>query len=383
MKTKSASGISLRGDYRSGFITGCTIFTPLRRIEENGILFRNGRIVGFRKPSQPPEEVKHHRFEGCLAVPGFIDIHFHGASGINFLDGAVDSVGTALATHLKKGTTSCLPTLMTAPPDVIERAITAILEARQSGILIPEVLGINLEGPYISADKKGVHDRESIRAITADEMERLLDLSQRMIRIVTVAPEMEGALPFIRYLTARGIIASAGHTNASYDEMMTAVGAGVKLATHLFNAMRGILQREPGALGALLVSDDVYSELIADGEHVHPALFRLVTRVKGAERLILITDASPEYGMRKTASRTKSGTLVGGTLPLPGALKLLMQHSGLDLESALRTITLNPATLLGLERRVGTLRKGADADIVILNRDLEVKAVFCKGERVV
>ena len=135
MKTKSASGISLRGDYRSGFITGCTIFTPLRRIEENGILFRNGRIVGFRKPSQPPEEVKHHRFEGCLAVPGFIDIHFHGASGINFLDGAVDSVGTALATHLKKGTTSCLPTLMTAPPDVIERAITAILEARQSGHL--------------------------------------------------------------------------------------------------------------------------------------------------------------------------------------------------------------------------------------------------------
>jgi len=382
MKTKSASGISLRSDYRSGFIAGCTIFTPLRRIERNGILFRQGRIVGFID-SQTPEDTVIHSFDGCLAVPGFIDIHFHGASGINFLDGTVDSAVTALATHLKEGTTSCVPTLMTAPPDVIRKAITAILEARQSDMSISEVIGINLEGPYISADRKGVHDRESIRAITADEMERLLEISQGMLRIVTVAPEMEGALTFIRYLTDRGIIASAGHTNASYDEMMAAVKSGVKLATHLFNAMRGIMQREPGALGALLVSDDVYSELIADGEHVHPALFRLVARVKGAERLILITDASPEYGMRKTASRTKNGTLVGGTLPLPGELKLLMQHSGLELESALRTITLNPAALLGLERRVGSLRKGADADIVILDRNLDVKAVFSKGERVV
>ncbi len=383
MQTRSTSGTSSLSEARCDLITGCTILTPLRRIEGEAIVFRDGRIVGFEKPVSPSEEVTQHSFEGCLAVPGFIDIHLHGASGINFLDGTAESAGKALARHLKNGTTSCLPTLMTAPAETIKRATAALLEAIQSDMTIPEVLGINMEGPYISTDKRGVHDRDSIRTLTAGEMESLITISKRMIRVVTVAPEAKGALQFIRFLKSHGIIASAGHTNASYDEMVAAVGAGVRLATHLFNAMRGIMQREPGALGALLLCDDVYSELIADGEHVHPALFRLVARVKGVEKLILITDAAPEYGLKNTASRTKSGTLMGGTLPLPGALKILMKHSGLDLESALRTVTLNPAKLLGLERRVGTLRKGADADIVILDRDLDVKAVFSKGERVV
>jgi len=382
-KTKSASRITSGSEDRRGFITGCSILTPLRRIEGKGILFRNGRITGFTDSSKPPEGALNLSFDDCTAVPGFIDIHMHGALGINFLEGTADSICKALAAHLRNGTTSCLPTLMTAPAATIERAVTGLVEAGSAEPAIPEILGINLEGPYISPDRRGVHDRDSIRALTAEEMESLINLAQGKIRIVTVAPEAEGALPFIHFLKERGIDVSAGHTNASYDEMMSAVNAGVRLATHLFNAMRGIMQREPGALGALLLSDDTYSELIADGEHVHPALFRLITRVKGPEKMILITDASPEYGLKEGASRTKTGTLVGGTLPLPGELKALMRHSDLDLKSALRTMTLNPAKFLGLEHRIGVLKKGADADIVILSRDLDVKAVFSKGRRVV
>jgi len=382
-RTKSASRISSGIDEFGGLITGCTILTPMRRIEGRGILFRGGMITGFPDSSQPPGGVPHHSFNDCTAVPGFIDIHMHGAMGINFLEGGADSICTALETHLRNGTTSCLPTLMTAPIITIEGAIAGVLSARHSDCQIPEILGINLEGPYISADRRGAHDRDSIRALTAEEMKSLISLSKGEIRIVTVAPEAEGAISFISFLNGHGVAVSAGHTNAGYDEMIAAVSSGVRLATHLFNAMRGIMQREPGALGALLLSDGVYAELIADGEHVHPALFRLITRVKGAEKLIVITDSSPEYGLREGASRTKTGTLVGGTMPLPGELKILMRNSDLDLKSALRTITLNPAEFLGLEHRIGVLKKGADADIVILSRDLDVKAVFSKGRRVV
>jgi N-acetylglucosamine-6-phosphate deacetylase len=381
-RTKGGSGISWLNEGSGGFISGCAILTPLRRIEEGAIIFRDGRIADFGPSRDVPGvgEGSHYRFDGCIAVPGFIDIHFHGALGVNFNEGSTEGTARALNAHLKNGTTACLPTLMTAPAPVITRAIAACLEAVDPASLFPEILGVNLEGPYISEEKRGVHDRDAIRPMTIDEIKRHIDTSKGMIRIVTVAPEREGALSFIEFLEARGIIASAGHTNANYDEMLKAIPSGVRLATHLFNAMKGIQQREPGAAGALLLCDDVYAEIIADGEHVHPALLKLVARAKGPGRIIAVSDASPEYGFRTTATRTKSGTLVGGTLPLAGALKNLCIHSGLALPDALRAMTLNPARLLGLERRIGSIRRGADADIVILDADLAVKQVFSKGK---
>jgi N-acetylglucosamine-6-phosphate deacetylase len=380
IETKDGSMIFSAPEKADCFISGCTILTPLHRIEQGGITISQGRIVDFGPSATPYRGMKNHCFAGCFAVPGFIDIHFHGARGVNFNEGNPEASRRALEAHLRNGTTACLPTLMTAPGEIITTAIAALLQT--TGQAIPEILGINLEGPFISAEKRGVHDIDAIRRMTNDEMSRYIDASKGRIRIVTVAPEKEGALEFLDFLRSRGIIASAGHTNANYEEMMMAIRSGVKLATHLFNAMRGILQREPGAAGALLLCDDVYAELIADGEHVHPALLRLVARTKGPARIITISDASPEYGFTSHATRTKSGTLVGGTMPLPGALRNLLGHSGLNLQEALRTVTLNPARLLRLQRRIGAIRKGADADIVILDDALDVKAVFRKGEPV-
>jgi N-acetylglucosamine-6-phosphate deacetylase len=331
---------------------------------------------------QTPPEVERHSFRGCTAVPGFIDIHLHGAGGIDFTEAAPGHVAEALSIHLEKGTTSCLPTLMTTSGPKALQAISSILEARDSGRIIPEIVGINMEGPFISPEKRGVQDKSHIRLLKPPEMESLMKAARGAIRIVTIAPEREGAMELIRFLAERGVVASAGHTNADYEQTVAAIDGGVRLATHMFNAMRGILQREPGAAGALLVHGDVFVELIADGEHIHPALFTIVARTKGTGRIILVTDATTDFGHGTAASRTEKGVLMGSNMPLPGALRLFMKHTGLTLQEALRTVTLNPARLLGLDRRIGCLRRGADADMVILDRKLDVKAVFLKGNRV-
>lgn len=366
-------------------ITDCSILTPTKLAEKGRILIGQGRIIDCGKVENvpAPSRVIRHSFKGCTAVPGFIDIHLHGASGILFSRAPAESIAHALNTHLLRGTTACLPTLMTGPEAEMRGALAAINEAAQSGAPIPEMAGINLEGPFLSEEKRGVHEKRFIRPIDSHDIEKYRRTSPEIpIRIVTVAPEREGAMTLIRDLADRGIIAAAGHTNATYDLMLEAIGSGVKLGTHLFNAMRGIFHREPGAAGALLLNDDVYVEVIADGEHLHPALFRLIARAKSSRRIIVITDASPDYGNKTCATRTDKGTLVGSNLPLPGALKLLMKHSELTLPEVLMTVTVNPARLLGLQGRIGSLRRGADADIVILDDTLAVKAVFRKGDRV-
>lgn len=364
-------------------IDGCAVVTPRGVIEEGRILIERGRIAAAgdsRVTGVPGGKVKRHSFRGCTAVPGFIDIHLHGAKGVDFTWADPGSIRMGLEAHLKNGTTACLPTLMTAPDSQILSAIKAIREA-SSAENIPEILGVNLEGPFISEKKRGVQDKGSIRPLTPGDFERYGN--DIPIRIVTVAPELRGACELIRYLSQRGIIAAAGHTDATYDDMAKAIEAGIRHGTHLFNAMRGIFHREPGAAGALLLNDDVSVEIIADGEHLHPALLGLIARVKSHRRIIIVTDASPQYGIANGATRTGDGTLVGGTKPLPEALKVFLANSGLTFREGLSTITRNPAELLGFERRIGSIRKGADADIVILGEEFSVKAVFLKGRRVV
>lgn len=383
MKTKVESMTSSPDEKKETCIAGCNILTPIRQIENGCIQIKNGRISDLGKSTGISKATITYTFNNCYAVPGFIDIHFHGAMGNNFNEGDSESLIKALYAHLKNGTTSCLPTLMTATFNETIAAIKRITEIKKKAFNIPEILGINLEGPHISEEKRGVHDRDSIRVINFEEISEYIKTSEDSIRIVTIAPEKEGALSLIRLITEKGIIASAGHTNANYEEMMSAISEGVKLATHLFNAMRGILQREPGAAGALLLSDDVSAEIIADGEHIHPALLKLVSRTKGPGRIIVVTDASKEYGIKTSASRTKSGTLMGGTMPLYGGIKQLMIHCDMKLNEALKSVTINPARLLGVEKRLGYIGKGADADIVILDKKLDIESVFLKGIKVI
>ena len=362
----------------------CDIYTPLRLIKNGSILIQGEMIarIGMADESKVPSQTRVFNFKNRLAVPGFIDIHLHGGGGIDFLDASDELIVKALRIHLKNGTTTVLPTLMTASHGQVLEILEKFIDIKRDFKDIPEIIGINLEGPYISKEKSGAQRTRYIRKPSLTEMREYIQVSKGHIKIMTVAPEAIGAVGFIRFLTEEGIIPSAGHTNAGYDQTIKAVKSGVKLATHLFNAMRGIAHREPGAAGALLLSDDVYAEAVADGIHLHPSILDLIVRVKPIEKIILVTDATKFYGLRKGPSFTPEGKLYGSNTELGVALKNMVQFTGLSFQKALWTVTLNPAKLLNIQKKKGSLKRGNDADIVILDKELKVKEVFVKGERV-
>jgi N-acetylglucosamine-6-phosphate deacetylase len=268
---------------------------------------------------------------------------------------------------------------MTASHQQTLRAIENLIQAKKGFKDIPEVLGLNLEGPYISEEKCGAQPKKFIRRPSLAEMKEYIQASEREIKIMTVAPEIKGALRFICFLVDQNIIPSAGHTNADCRLMEKAIRSGVRLATHLFNAMRGILHREPGAAGVLLFNDDVSVEVIADGVHLHPSILSLIARVKPLEKIILVTDASKFYGVKHGAVYNQEGKLFGSTVSLNSSLKNMIQSSGKSFQEILTTITSNPAKLLNIQNKKGHLKKGNDADIVILDKRLAVQAVFLKG----
>jgi len=365
-------------------IKDCDIYTPLKSIKNGSILVQGEMIarIGMIDESKVPPQTRVFNFKNKLAVPGFIDIHLHGGGGIDFSEAPPELIESALKVHLRNGTTSLLPSIMTAPHEQVLKALKNLVSVRNKGKDIPEIIGINLEGPYISKEKSGAQRTHYIRKPSTAEVKDYLLAAEGSIRIMTVAPEAEGAEDFIRFLTEKGIIPSAGHTNASYDQTLRAEESGIRLATHLFNAMRGISHREPGAAGALLLNDDVYTELVADGIHLHPSIIDLVVRVKPIDKVILVTDATKFFGIKKGPAFTSDGKLFGSTTALGVALKNMVQFTGTPFKKVLRTVTLNPAKLLNIQDRKGALKKGSDADIVILDKEFNVKEVFVKGKKV-
>ncbi len=369
----------------SGFklLKNCDVLTPLRVIRKGSVLIQGEIIqrVGQFSDSKIPPGTRVFNLRNKLAVPGFIDIHLHGAGGVEFTGSSPESIITALKTHLRNGTTSLLPSLMTASHEQVLDTIKTFIDIKKNTPDIPEIVGLNLEGPYISKEKRGVQRTQYIRRPSITEMKEYIRVARGSIKIMTVAPEIDGIGDFIRFLTDQNIIPSAGHTNADYEQTQQAIKSGVKLATHLFNAMRGIAHREPGAAGALLLHDDVYAEVVADGIHLHPSILSLIAKAKPLEKIILVTDATKFYGIRKGASYSKEGKLFGSNTELGLALKHMTRFTGIPFERILRTVTVNPAKLLNLENKKGILKKGNDADIVILDKELNIKDVFIKGKR--
>jgi N-acetylglucosamine-6-phosphate deacetylase len=366
-------------------IAGCDVWTPLGVFEGGSLLIRGAKLarVGSVRPADVPRGTKRLSFPGCRAVPGFIDIHTHGGDGADFIDGSAESAALALRAHLRSGTTAILPTLITASKEQTIKALRALNEAKKRYDDIPEVLGVNLEGPYLSKEKRGVHDEGSIRPASAAELREFWEASDGSVRLVTLAPENPGFVAALRFLRRKGVVVAVGHTNALSKPIAAAVGRGARHATHLFNAMRGVFHREPGAAGALLLDDRVSTEVISDGQHLHPEIVKMISRVKPASKVILITDAVKEFGRSKGAAlRTADGTLAGSLTPLPRMLKNYLNYTGVSFADGLRAATLNPAALFGLEGRIGCLQRGADADIVMLDKNFKVRGVFLKGRLV-
>jgi N-acetylglucosamine-6-phosphate deacetylase len=374
------------------------VITPTAEILDAGILIRDGVIeaIGTRQDMRLPSGAAEISASGQTAIPGFIDVHIHGAGGHDVMEGTEQAMSTVAGTLARHGTTSFLATTVTASPDDTCRSVEGIARyiIQQFGALQPkaEVLGIHYEGPFINKVRRGVHPAEWVQLPSADLLQRFLRAAAGNARILTIAPELLGAVPCIKEARAAGVLVAMGHTDATYEQARAGIALGVQHAVHVYNAMRPFSHRDSGVIGAVLTSSEVTAELIADGVHVEEAAMRILLQAKGAGRVILISDGLSATGMpdgkymlgkfEVTVSggvcRNSEGKLAGSTLTLDRALRNVVAL-GIPLQDAVRMLTANPAKLLGIEFKKGALRTGADADIVLLDENLQVTNVWTRG----
>lgn len=370
------SGLILRGDLLLG-----GSLTP------GEVVIEDGRIRTIHR-SPSAAERPYPVYEAAIVAPGFIDLQVNGGFGVEV--GADPAAIRTLAARLPEtGVTAFLPTIVTSPPELYPTAIAAFEAARDLPGARP--LGLHIEGPFLSPGRHGAHRRDLIEA--ADP--RLLDtlLEGNAVRLVTLAPERPDAPDLIRRLTARGILVSLGHTDATYEQFVAGVDAGARMATHLYNAMSPFGHRAPGAVGAALLDDRVAVGLIADGIHAHPASLALALRAKGAGHIALITDMMAAAGMPPgtyalggqrvivdgTSARLADGTLAGSLLTMDQAVRNMVRWTDATPAAALRMASEVPARLLG-STYLGTIREGVAADLVLLDSELRVRMTIVEGE---
>lgn len=333
---------------------------------------------------------------GAYVTPGLIDVHIHGCIGKDTSDGQPEDIRQMSEALAANGVTAWLPTTMTLPVErlhpLFENLRAAVRASAEADWMGAEVLGVNMEGPYISPVRRGAHREDYIQKPDAAFVKQYADI----IRLVTIAPEVEGGMEFIREITRdTEVICSIGHTDADYAQAVEAMQAGCTHATHLFNAMTGLHHRKPGVVGAALTQPEVYTELICDTFHIHPGLFALVARMKG-DKLVLITDCMRAGGLpdgefdlggqKVTVSGIHcllpDGTIAGSVLKLNQGAANLKRHTDLTMPEVLRTVSLNPAASIGAAGRKGSLEVGKDADIVLMDENFQIIATYGKGRKI-
>lgn len=372
--------------------------TPKGEIANAGILIRDGEIemVGPRFGMELPSGATEVQATDSTAIPGFVDVHIHGAGGHDVMEANETALSTITGRLAAFGTTSLLATTITASADDTCRSVEGIAKyisgQYQTSDTRAEILGIHFEGPFLSKERRGVHPAEWLQLPSAELLQRFLQAAAGNARILTIAPELLGATPCIDAARSLGMVVSIGHTDATYEQARAAVAHGAHHATHVYNAMRPFTHRDPGVIGAVLTTPEVTAELIADGIHVDEIAMKVLLQAKGAQGVVLISDGTSatgmpdgEYmlgGLKVTVNggvcRNAEGRLAGSTLTLDRALRNIV-GLGIPLADAVRMLTLNPATLLGIEFKKGALRTGADADIVLLNDGLEIERVWARG----
>jgi N-acetylglucosamine-6-phosphate deacetylase len=372
--------------------------TPTTEVHDAGILFRDGVIdaIGPRDGMTLPNGAKEIREPDKAAIPGFLDVHIHGAGGHDVMEASAEALGAVTRRVAEFGTTSLLATTVTASPEDTCRAVEGIAKyiTQQHSVAEggAEVVGIHFEGPFISKERRGVHPPKWIQSPSTELLERFLHAAAGNARLITIAPEVLGAAPCMEAAQKAGVVVSIGHTDANYEQARFAIARGARSATHMYNAMRPFSHRDPGVIGAVLTSPEINAELIADGVHVEEGAMKLLLQAKGTERVILVSDGLSATGMpdgkymlgdfEVTVSngvcRNADGVLAGSTLTLDRALRNIV-NLGVGLPDAVRMLTLNPASLLGIEFKKGSLRVGADADVVLLDEGLRVTDVWARG----
>ena len=375
-------------------LTADTLLTGRELLRPGWIEVSNGTVyaVGTGAAPRPADR----DLGAVTVVPGFVDTHVHGGAGANFSTASTDVTSTAVELHRRHGTTTLVASLVTAAPAELLRQVTELADDVPGGLLA----GIHLEGPWLSTKRCGAHQSSLMRDPDPTEIGRVLDAGAGAIRMVTLAPERDGALAAIERIVDRGVVAAVGHTEATYEQTRVAIAAGATVGTHLFNAMRPINTREPGPVIALIEDARVTVELITDGVHVHPALYRHVAHSAGPDRVSLITDAMAATGMADgvyhlgpvavdvvdgVARVAGTDTIAGSTATMDHQFRFAVKHSGLPrdeaLMAAMRQASINPARALGLT--CAGLVPGATADLVVLDSDLAVTGVLRQGSWVI
>jgi N-acetylglucosamine-6-phosphate deacetylase len=357
-----------------------------------GWLETSGNRIVACGPGLPPRSADVD-MPDALLVPGFVEMHVHGGGGASYADGNDADILRAAMFHRRHGTTTTLASLVTASPTALLTAVRVLAESTRAGT----VAGIHLEGPWLSAARCGAHDPKQLRDPTPDEIDALLTAGGGAIRMVTLAPERAGSHGAITRFVDAGVVVALGHTDASYEQTRNAIELGATVGTHLFNAMRPVHHREPGPALALLEDPHVTVELIADGVHVHPAVLRAVIEAAGADRVALVTDATAAAGLgdgefrlgtvlidvvEQVAHVRGTSTIAGSTATMDQlfrAAAALGSDPDAALAAAVQMTSTTPARALGLDH-VGSLHAGADANLVVLERDLQVTRVMADGD---
>ena len=373
------------------------LYTPLDRIERPVLLVEDGVIASIHQQSERdiPKSRRVLNLEDAILTPGFIDMHIHGGAGRDVMDTDPDALPAVERLLCSHGVTTYFPTTITASIDrtlaALDSLAGAIERARESKELRATPAGIHLEGPFISHARPGVHPTGDLQKPTLALFERLWEASRGTVKVLTIAPELDGAREVISEAPRRGVCVSMGHSDADLAEARAGVDAGVRHATHTFNAMRPLDHRDPGIIGEALMDERISAEIIADGIHVDPLVVRLFLRAKGADGAVLVTDATAATGMPngryrlgslevdvKDGKCLRDGRLAGSVLTMDRAVRNVVKFANWDLQHAVRLATLNPARATGLPGNAGTLVAGARADVVALNSAGDVvKTIVC------
>ncbi|MYS76307.1 N-acetylglucosamine-6-phosphate deacetylase [Streptomyces sp. SID5926] len=373
----------------SKVLAGARVVLPTGTVDDGRVIVDGARIADTAPPQAETVDLAGH-----WVVPGFVDIHNHGGGGASFAGGTAEEILVGVETHRRHGTTTVVASAVTGELDFLARHAGMLAELAQQG----DIVGIHFEGPFISPCRKGAHDEQLLRHPDPAEVRKLIDAAHGHAKMMTLATELPGGLDSVRLLVEHGVIAAVGHTDATYEQTVQAIDAGATVATHLFNAMPPVGHRAPGPITALLEDERITVELINDGTHLHPAALQLAFHHAGAARVAFITDAMDAAGFGDgryrlgpldvevtdgVARLVEGGSIAGSTLTLDRAFKRAVTVDRLPVGDVVAAISANPARLLGLDDRIGSLEPGKDADLVVLDDAFDLVGVMRRGEWVV
>lgn len=378
----------------STLIKNIRLITPNSVEKGYGVVFNEGKIIDIDLEENINLELisKVINGDGRFLSPGFIDIHNHGNTGHDIMDSTEETLDKIGEFHIKNGVTSYLGTIITSSYDNIITSIKNITDYKNKKTL-SQLLGIHLEGPFFSILRKGAQPEKYIKEPDIEIVKDFVELAKNKLKMVSIAPEFNGAIEIISYLKEKNITIAMAHSNATFNEAKRGINHGVTVATHLFNGMREFNHREPGIIGAALTDDRVYCELIYDRIHLHDETVKIALKTKGVDKIVLVSDAMRAAGLEdgeyelggqkvivnNGAARLENGGLAGSTLNLKDAVYNMVSMLNIPIQDAVRMASLSPAKAIGVSKHKGSIEIGKDADMLLFDDDINISSVFISG----